>query len=113
MFFNKEKVQVNPRADTDLQLNITTIIPFYISEVISNTLPDAVYVQPYTKDLKAITLLSNFVEISKNTAGDFEYEYTPTVVAKDNLYFRFKVTINDNEHIVDSPAFSVLTIGVP
>ena len=113
MFFNKEKVLVNPRADTDLQLNVPTIIPFYISEVISNTLPDAVFVQTYTKDLKNINLLSNFTELSSNVNGDFEYEYTPTVVAKDNLYFRFKVTINDNEHLVDSPSFSVHTIGVP
>lgn len=113
MFFNKEKVLVNPRADTDLQLNVPTTIPFYISEVISNTLPTAVHVQPYTKDLKNITVLSNFTELSTNADGDYVYTYTPVGVAKDSLYFRFKVTINGNEHLVDSPAFSVLTIGVP
>lgn len=113
MFFNKEKVLVNPRADTDLQLNVPTTIPFYISEVISNVLPTSVFVQTYTKDLKNITLVSNFVELFVNINGDYVHTYTPTVVAKDSLYFRFKVTINGNEHLVDSPAFSVLTIGVP
>lgn len=112
MFFNKEKVQVNPRADTDLQLNVPTIIPFYISEVISNTIIDSVFVQAYTKDIKNITVLNTFTELDKNTNGEYEYTYTPLAVSKDNLYFRFKVQINDNEHLVDSPAFSVIKIGV-
>lgn len=113
MFFNKEKVLVNPRADTDLQLNVPTTIPFYISEVISNTQIDTVFAQAFTKDLKTINILNNFTELDKNTNGEYEYTYTPLAVIKDNLYFRFKVQINDNEHLVDSPSFSVLNIGAP
>jgi hypothetical protein len=113
MFFNKEKVLLNPRADTDLQLNTETIIPFYISEVISNTTIDSVLVQPFTKELKTQTLLSNFVEIDTNANGEYEVTYKPTTIGKDNLFFRFKVICGQNEHLVDSCAFSVHTIGVP
>ena len=113
MFFNKEKVLVNPRADTDLQLNVLTTISFYISEVISNHNITSVHIQPYSKDLKTITILEGFTEIFKDANGDYAYSYTPLGVAKDTLYFRFKVVINNNEHLVDSPAFSVFTIGVP
>lgn len=112
MFFNKETVLVNPRADRELQLNTPATIPFYISEVISNTTIDSVQVQVYTKDLKNITVLTNFTQIQKNINSDYEFTYTPQSVYKDSLYFRFKVLVNTNEHIVDSPSFSVLSIGV-
>lgn len=112
MFFNKEKVLVNPRAHTNLQLNTPIIIPFYISEVISNSNIDAVYVQAINKDLKTLTVLTPFVEVDKNTSGDYEYSYTPLAISKDTLHFRFKVMINDTEHLVDSDAFSVVNTGV-
>jgi len=112
MFFNKETVVVNPRADRELSLNVSATIPFYISEVISGQSIETVSAQAYTKDLKNITILTNFIEISDNTNGDYEFTYTPTVVGKDNLYFRFRVLVNDNEHIIDSPSFSVLSVGV-
>lgn len=113
MFFNKENVQVVPKADTDLQLNIQSIIPFYISEVISNATISQVYAQAYTKDLKVITIINNFVEIFVDPNGDYLYTFTPSAISKDTLHFRFKVIVGTNEHLVDSCAFSVHTIGVP
>lgn len=112
MFFNKETVVVNPRADRELLLNTPATIPFYISEVISNSQIEAVHVQAFNKDLKTITILTPFEEISENTNNDYEFTYTPLTVSKDTLYFRFKVLVNDNEHIIDSPSFSVLATGV-
>ena len=112
MFFNKETVVVNPRADRDLLLNTSATIPFYISEVISNSQIEAVYVQAYNKELKNITILTAFEEISENTNGDYEFTYTPLTVSRDTLHFRFKVLVNENEHIIDSPSFSVLATGV-
>lgn len=112
MFFNKENVRVIPKADTDLILNVESKIPFYISEVISSKTINQVAVQAYSKDLKTETNLNSFIVITANVDGDYEYTFTPTGTLKSNLYFRFKITIGDNIHIVDSTAFTVINTGV-
>lgn len=112
MFFNKENVRVNPRADTDLILNIPNTLTFYVSEVISNSTIEQVSIQAYTKEAKNITILNTFTDVDTNTNGDYEYTFTPTAEAKDTLYFRFKVVTNEMTHIVDSVPFSVNRVGV-
>lgn len=112
MFFNKENVRVIPKADTDLILNVESKIPFYISEVISSKTIDQVAVQAFSKDFKTETNINNFTVITANASGDYEYTFTPATALKDNLYFRFKVTVGENTHIVDSTAFTVINTGV-
>lgn len=112
MFFNKENIRVIPKADTDLILNVESIIPFYISEVISSKTIDNVDVQVFKRDFKTETNLNTFTNITANTDGVYTYTYTPTVAIKDNLYFRFKVTVGDNTHVVESQPFTVIDTGV-
>lgn len=112
MFFNKENIRVIPKADTDLILNVESIIPFYISEVISSKTIDSVAVQVFTRDFKTETNLNTFTAITANVDGFYEYTYTPIVAIKDNLYFRFKVTIGSNTHVVESVPFTVINTGV-
>lgn len=113
MFFNKQKLLVNPKGDTTLLINTPNIITFYIKEVISDEALTYVSVQPFSKDLKNITILSDYVLLSEASPNEYTLTYTPSTVFKDNLYFNFKViTASGLTHIESSPSFSVIATGV-
>ena len=113
MFFNKQKLLVSPKGDTDLIINEANAITFYIKEVISEDELTHVSFQAFTRDLKNITILSNYVLITEDLPNEYVVTYTPTTLQKDNLYFNFKViTSSGLTHVVSSPAFSVVPAGV-
>lgn len=113
MFFNKQKILVNPKGDLDLLLNVPNTITFYIKEVISDDTLAYVSFQAFTKDLKNITLLSNYALVSESSPNEYTITYTPTVTYKDNLYFNFKVITTEGiTHVVSTPGFSVMATGV-
>ena len=113
MFFNKQKLLVSPKGDTDLIINEANAITFYIKEVISEDELTHVSFQAFTRDLKNITILSNYALITEGLPNEYVVMYTPTTLQKDNLYFNFKViTSSGLTHVVSSPAFSVVPVGV-